>query len=271
MTDPNLIGDLIRAGVDADLVSRVAAALVDVAFRRQSADSFVDVQAEKRRAADRERQRIRRQSADNPQTPQMSQNTPLLIEDNSKDLSKKKRGSRLSADWAPSEDDLAFARSKGMPQIRMDLETEKFRNYWTAKTGTAATKIDWPATWRNWVLSSIERSPVPPPLAIAPSRRDGPPMPPSPDLPSHEELLKKYAQRPAIEERAGVRGEGPRILPNDGRPEGGKAGHQAWNGGMVELGTVLRGPPGVHAHRDEVGRVGQEPGDDRPGPMARMV
>ena len=27
-------------------------------------------------------------------------------------------------------------------------------NYWTAKTGSAAVKKDWAATWRNWMLSA---------------------------------------------------------------------------------------------------------------------
>jgi len=35
-------------------------------------------------------------------------------------------------------------------------ETEKFRNYWRAKTGQSATKLDWEATWRNWMLKAAD-------------------------------------------------------------------------------------------------------------------
>jgi hypothetical protein len=28
---------------------------------------------------------------------------------------------------------------------------EQFRDYWSAKAGSGATKLDWQATWRNWV------------------------------------------------------------------------------------------------------------------------
>jgi hypothetical protein len=33
---------------------------------------------------------------------------------------------------------------------------ENFRDYWTAKAGQAATKIDWPATWRTWVRRELD-------------------------------------------------------------------------------------------------------------------
>jgi len=160
VTDPSLIADLIRAGVDPDLVARVSNAIASnyVVIRENPADNPRTSADEKRRAYDRERQRIRRMSADNPRTSAESAKTPLTIEDLNK-KERKRTGERISADWKPSDADFSFARSKGMPQTRVDLEAEKFRNYWVAKTGTAATKLDWPATWRNWVLSSLERMP----------------------------------------------------------------------------------------------------------------
>jgi hypothetical protein len=42
------------------------------------------------------------------------------------------------------------------------LETEKFINYWRAKSGATATKVDWPATWRNWMITAAERAGRPP-------------------------------------------------------------------------------------------------------------
>jgi hypothetical protein len=30
------------------------------------------------------------------------------------------------------------------------LEAEKFKDYWIAKGGREACKLDWEATWRNW-------------------------------------------------------------------------------------------------------------------------
>jgi len=69
-----------------------------------------------------------------------------------------KRGSRLCSDWKPSAEDLRYALDRGMPEARAWVEAEKFLNYWTAKSGASATKRDWPATWRNWIITTMERS-----------------------------------------------------------------------------------------------------------------
>ncbi len=72
------------------------------------------------------------------------------------------RGSRLPADWQSSHSEAAFALDRGMPQAPLNSEAEKFRNYWTAKSGAGATKRDWSATWRNWIITTMERGNDPP-------------------------------------------------------------------------------------------------------------
>lgn len=73
---------------------------------------------------------------------------------------KRHRGERLPSDWMPVKADLEFASSKGLPRPRIENEVERFRNYWVSKPGKAAIKLDWSATWRNWILQSLERAPV---------------------------------------------------------------------------------------------------------------
>jgi len=73
-----------------------------------------------------------------------------------------KRGTRLPDDWQPSEQCVAYAVGRGIARDRVSIEAEKFKNYWTAKTGASATKRDWPATWRNWVITAMERRNGPP-------------------------------------------------------------------------------------------------------------
>jgi hypothetical protein len=68
-----------------------------------------------------------------------------------------KRGTRLPPDWAPSSDLVGYAVAQGLTVERADLEAEKFKNYWSAKSGTGAVKRDWDATWRNWILNVVER------------------------------------------------------------------------------------------------------------------
>jgi uncharacterized protein DUF1376 len=82
-----------------------------------------------------------------------------------------RRATRLDSAWAPSEIDAAYALKKGFDRDGVERMAEKFRNYWIAKSGKAATKLDWPATWRNWVLEEAERRGVRPPDLLTISQR----------------------------------------------------------------------------------------------------
>jgi hypothetical protein len=63
------------------------------------------------------------------------------------------KASRLPDDWEPSDNDLTFAEAKGLTVYEIDTERIKFRNYWTAKSGKDATKLNWARTWQNWILN----------------------------------------------------------------------------------------------------------------------
>jgi len=66
------------------------------------------------------------------------------------------RASRLPENWKAIGNDWNFALEQGLTTNDAALESEKFTNYWRAKSGRDATKCDWSATWRNWILRSIE-------------------------------------------------------------------------------------------------------------------
>jgi hypothetical protein len=63
---------------------------------------------------------------------------------------KSTRGSRLSADFVLPTEWIAFCQ-----QERQDLNPHKvfdgFKDYWVSKAGAQGVKLDWLATWRNWV------------------------------------------------------------------------------------------------------------------------
>ncbi len=73
------------------------------------------------------------------------------------------RATRLPEDWQPSESERAYAIQHG---VKPELAAEEFRNYWHARSGKDATKLDWSAVFRNRVLALEEdgkfmlRSPV---------------------------------------------------------------------------------------------------------------
>lgn len=66
------------------------------------------------------------------------------------------RGQRLPEDFRPPPEWLDFAASEGFSESEADREFDKFRDYWTAQPGVKGRKLDWPATWRNWVRKSGE-------------------------------------------------------------------------------------------------------------------
>lgn len=64
------------------------------------------------------------------------------------------RGSRLPQDF---QVDMQFAVDQGIQNCLE--EAAKFRDYWNAQPGQRGTKLDWPATWRNWCRSARKTVP----------------------------------------------------------------------------------------------------------------
>jgi len=60
------------------------------------------------------------------------------------------RGTRLPDDWYPS-DELKAWSSKERPDLDLATIIEAFCDYWHAKPGKDGVKLDWDATFRNWV------------------------------------------------------------------------------------------------------------------------
>ena len=68
----------------------------------------------------------------------------------------RKRGTRIPADFTVTPDMVAWAREH-VPHVDGRHETAKFTDYWQAAAGRNATKLDWPATWRNWMRRAGEQ------------------------------------------------------------------------------------------------------------------
>lgn len=65
------------------------------------------------------------------------------------------RGTRIPDD-CPSADDVAWMRAE-RPDLAPSVVAAKFRDYWRGVPGSRGCKVDWPATWRNFVRG--ERAP----------------------------------------------------------------------------------------------------------------
>lgn len=58
--------------------------------------------------------------------------------------------SRLPADWVPSDSDQGFCTAT-RPDLDCKAVADAFRDYWASVPGAKGRKLDWSATWRNWV------------------------------------------------------------------------------------------------------------------------
>jgi hypothetical protein len=61
------------------------------------------------------------------------------------------RATRLPRDWVPNAAERDFAATAGFAAVEIDRMADTFRDHFLAKGGQDATKLDWTATWRNWV------------------------------------------------------------------------------------------------------------------------
>lgn len=79
-------------------------------------------------------------------------------------------GTTIPDDFAMTEGMRNWARGKQFP-FDVELETERFINYWQARSGKEAEKRNWDAAWRTWMLNDRYRAPAPAPQG----HRSGPP------------------------------------------------------------------------------------------------
>lgn len=80
-----------------------------------------------------------------------------------------KRAARLSSDWSLPVDWREDAIAAGLPADRIEVEARKMRD-WSLSSPKGA-KLDWRATWRNWVRQAAES---------LPKARGSPPRQPTP-------------------------------------------------------------------------------------------
>lgn len=178
-SNTDIIRFLVEKGVALEIAlgaSEIAdRVLMEVLKRDSHADSHVTERDSHRRESDRLRkQRSRdklRTSRDSHVTerdactaalvPQVNLSSPSLLKKERKKDSlgetsaspQTKRGTRLPDDWEPEDPDFA----NEILRDRAPIELEKFRDYWRAQPGAKGVKLDWQATWRNWVRTANER------------------------------------------------------------------------------------------------------------------
>jgi hypothetical protein len=73
---------------------------------------------------------------------------------------KNKRGSRLTQDWVLTNPMDQWAKQE-RPDLDVRQVAEQFKDYWVAQAGQKGVKLDWDATWRNWIRNTKTVKPNP--------------------------------------------------------------------------------------------------------------
>ena len=69
------------------------------------------------------------------------------------------KGSRLSTDFELPDSWTEFCQAE-RPDLNPKKVFDSFKDYWVAKAGAAGVKLDWQATWRNWVRNQNIAKPL---------------------------------------------------------------------------------------------------------------
>lgn len=95
---------------------------------------------------------VRQISADIPSSDPSLKEPPPLIP-----AAARRKATRVPDDFRPDESMRAWYRENVGALLDGRVEHEKFMDYWRAMPGVRGQKLDWPATWRNWMRSAAER------------------------------------------------------------------------------------------------------------------
>lgn len=82
----------------------------------------------------------------------------VIEKTNEKTAKKRTLGCRLPDDFILTDELQAMALAEGYQNGDAERLFAKFRDYWVAIPGQRGIKLDWTATWRNWVRTEKDRN-----------------------------------------------------------------------------------------------------------------
>ena len=99
--------------------------------------------------------------------------TPALPIPSQPDKGTRKRGTRIPDDFAVTDDMRSWAHANGVGHLPLEAITEEFFDYWRGVAGAKGVKLDWFATWRNWIRRKADDAKVRPIRAANDRRPEG--------------------------------------------------------------------------------------------------
>jgi hypothetical protein len=188
MSDETLIEDLVRAGVSAEMIGRVANAIAHAGMSQIVRDIVRDTKREYERVRKQEWRSKSRKLQGKPEAndagpsleiprdmsrtvpdkhcDEVNKNRRLSSKKESEDQQERtelvegrKKATRIKSDWRPTADLVAWCKDRGVVGAALDSRIAEFIDYWIAVPGQRGTKLDWDATFRNRVRDKLPSTP----------------------------------------------------------------------------------------------------------------
>lgn len=152
--DAELIADDFK--LSADLVQHIMTFMIDLGLF-ENTDGIITCLKMANRTDEYTQQLMRSIKSTPDNIPIISKIVPIISEVIEEKRVEEKRvkslgatATRLPADWKPSNEEIEFCRIE-RPDLNVNEVKKRFVDYWVAIGGAKGRKLDWAATWRNWV------------------------------------------------------------------------------------------------------------------------
>lgn len=162
--EDGVVEAILSAMDDVGMISVGMGAITICNFSKRQFDSDVDPTAADRQRRKRERDKQVSNAPVTRDSRPPEAETEKIEKETPNGVSKKQRGTRIPEDFSP---DLDWAVAQGLSKRDAESQAQRFRDYWRGKAGAAGVKLDWPATWRNWVRSHLDRAGIQPPAPLS--------------------------------------------------------------------------------------------------------
>jgi len=97
--------------------------------------------------------------ANNERTSQEVRLTPAHPSPSQPKESTRKRGTRIPEGFAVDDAMREWAKAEGFGHLDLEAITVEFADYWVGVAGVKGVKLDWVATWRNWIRRKAADAP----------------------------------------------------------------------------------------------------------------
>ena len=139
-----------KAQINAEKEARKASAISANHVRWHVSSGKKDPKCEHCQVSESDPNQIQESESESDTESESESESQLLHIGGAKAPTAKKRGTRLNREWVPTREAVQTI-AEDCPNFDTQREHKNFVDYWLAQPGAKGVKLDWDATWRNWM------------------------------------------------------------------------------------------------------------------------